>query len=237
VGQAIMRIMHLLVALAAVCCTTKVVEGQPLDSASRSSPGSRQPGRFMFGGWAGLAQNSRAGLFGHARGRDIAIVAVQAAWTISRSDRLAVDYVVDVVPGAWESVPRQAEVTVPAPGAPCSSEFCALRSAVAGREAVYGVGAAPLGLRLRFRPHAALQPYVAASGGALWFQRPVPTPDAARFNFIADAGAGIRYARPGRLGVIAGYRLQHISNGGTAAVNPGLDGHMFYLGILHVPPL
>ena len=231
-----MRLVHLLAALAVVCCTAEVLEAQQLDSASASIATPRQPRRVVFGGWAGLAQNSRAGLLGHARGRDVAIVAVQAAWTISRSDRLAVDYVVDVMPGAWESTPRRGGSPNPAPGAPCGSEVCSLRSASAGQDAVYGVGAAPLGLRIRFRPHAALQPYVAASGGALWFRHPVPTPDAARFNFIADLGGGVRYARPGRIGVMAGYRLQHISNGGTAAVNPGLDAHMFYLGILHAPP-
>jgi hypothetical protein len=232
-----MRIRHLLVAFAAACCATDVLEAQQPDSASRPVPASHQPRRFVFGGWAGLAQNSRPGPFGHTRGRNVAIVAVQTAWTIARSDRVAIDYVVDVMPGAWESAHRRADPTDPAPGVPCSSEVCALRSAFTGRDAVYGVGAAPLGLRILFRPRAALQPYVAASGGALWFRHPVPTPDAGRFNFIADAGGGIRYAHPGKIGVMAGYRLQHISNGGTAAVNPGLDAHMFYLGIVHVPPL
>lgn len=231
-----MRIVYLLAVLALVCCTTAVLEAQQSDTASQPIATSRPPRRVVFGGWAGLAQNSRAGLFGHARGRDVAIVAVQAAWTISRSDLLAVDYVVDVMPGAWESTPRQGGSPNPAPGTPCGSDVCALRSASAGQDAVYGLGAAPLGFRIRFRPHAALQPYVAASGGALWFRHPVPTPDAARFNFIADMGGGIRYARPGRIGVMAGYRLQHISNGGTAAVNPGLDAHMFYLGMLHAAP-
>jgi hypothetical protein len=102
----------------------------------------------------------------------------------------------------------------------------------AGQRAVYGFGAAPLGLELRLAPRRTVQPFLTASGGALWFREPVPAAEAGRFNFTAEVGAGV-LVRPSRaFGVMVGYKLQHISNGGTRRSNPGIDNNMFYVGVV-----
>ena len=182
-----------------------------------------------MGVWGGLAQNSPTGLFGHTRGRDLAVAAVRVGWTVSRSDRVAADYVVDVFPAAWLSAPR---TPPPHLGGPCPSDPCNVRAAFAGQRAVRGVGAAPLGIELRLRPAGRVQPFLAASGGALWFLEPVPAAGGARFNFTADLGAGVLLAGSGPLEAMAGYKLHHLSNGGRAIVNPGVDGHMLYVGLM-----
>jgi hypothetical protein len=50
-------------------------------------------------------------------------------------------------------------------------------------------------------------------------------------NFTADAGvaADVRVAQ--RLALIAGWRLNHISNGGRGKVNPGMNSRMIELGL------
>jgi hypothetical protein len=56
--------------------------------------------------------------------------------------------------------------------------------------------------------------------------------DAGRFNFTAEAGAGV-LVRPARaLGVTVGYKLEHISNGGTRRFNPDIDNNLFRIGLV-----
>jgi hypothetical protein len=108
---------------------------------------------------------------------------------------------------------------------------CDYRTAFVEGRSVRGFGAAPLGIQLRLAPSARVQPFFTASGGALFFAQPVPSEYAGRFNFTAEVGAGALCHVTRTLGVIAGYKLQHISNGGTRRNNPGIDNNLFYLGL------
>jgi hypothetical protein len=67
---------------------------------------------------------------------------------------------------------------------------------------------------------------------ALWFREPVPGAEAGRFNFTAEVGGGILFRPTRALGVTVGYKLEHISNGGTRPFNPGIDNNMFYIGLV-----
>jgi hypothetical protein len=66
----------------------------------------------------------------------------------------------------------------------------------------------------------------------LWFTRDTPVPDARRFNFTAEGGAGVEIpSRDGRA-LVVGYKFQHLSNAGTALQNPGFDTHLVYVGVM-----
>jgi len=52
-----------------------------------------------------------------------------------------------------------------------------------------------------------------------------------RFNFMSQAGAGFVFNAAGRMPVFAGYRFVHISNGGYAPRNPGLNVSTVVVGL------
>jgi len=92
-----------------------------------------------------------------------------------------------------------------------------------------GAGVSPLGWRWNFSPHGPVLPYVEVGGGALWTSHPIPAGTTGS-NFTSYAGVGVRVLRAGRHGLIASYRLHHISNGNRLRRNPGVNAHMITLG-------
>ena len=94
-----------------------------------------------------------------------------------------------------------------------------------------GVGAYPVGLRVTFRARARLRPYVAGHTGALYFGDAVPDTRGQQLNFAAGIGAGLQALPSGRVSLTVGYRYHHLSNGFRGSINPGLDAHLFYLGV------
>ena len=187
-------------------------------------------GASSIGAWAGLARHSPGGPFGTSAGDDLAIVAVRLTRTLHRSSHWSLDYSADLVPAAWVSPSPDADLLAVPPCNP-NDTTCVARLSFAGRRAILGFGAAPLGLQLRLAPSGRVQPFFTASAGGLWFHEPVPSERAGRFNFTAEVGAGALCHVTRTLGVIAGYKLQHISNGGTRSYNPGIDNNLFYLGL------
>jgi len=109
-----------------------------------------------------------------------------------------------------------------------------LFSAVAvgnGSFSTSGVGAYPVGLRVTFRVRTRLRPYVAGHTGALYFGDAVPDTRGRRLNFAAGIGAGLQALSSRGFSLTVGYRYHHLSNGFRGSINPGLDAHLFYLGV------
>ncbi|HEX2120223.1 MAG TPA: acyloxyacyl hydrolase [Thermoanaerobaculia bacterium] len=71
--------------------------------------------------------------------------------------------------------------------------------------------------------------YAEASFGPMWAQQRVPA-STSRFNFISQAGAGVVLRPQSRFPLILGYRFAHISNGGYAPRNPGLNVSSIVIG-------
>lgn len=99
-----------------------------------------------------------------------------------------------------------------------------------GNESVNAVSAAlvlrhhlPIGLK-------SIRPYVEVATGPMFAERRVPA-STSRFNFITQLGAGVTLLPDRPFSLIAGYRFQHISNGGYAPRNPGLNVHSVVLGV------
>jgi hypothetical protein len=207
---------------------------QPSAQSSAQSSTARHPAdASSIGAWVGLAHNSPGRPFGTSVGNDLAMAAIRLTRTLHQSPHWSLDYSADIVPVALVSVPRDAD---PGVSNPCDPRVptCALFASFPQKRAIYGFGGAPLGIQLRLAPRRNVQPFLTASGGALWFREPVPSPRAGRFNFTAEVGAGVLFRATRSLGVTVGYKLQHISNGGTQRANPGIDNNMFYVGLVRL---
>ena len=95
-----------------------------------------------------------------------------------------------------------------------------------------GAGVLPLMLRWNLRERGRFHPFIELAGGVLATNREVPE-GTTRLNFVSHAGAGVRVRIAERWRVIAGYRLQHLSNGATAARTPGFNSNVGYLGFAY----
>lgn len=207
------------------CCTAVSLaaqEAQPL----RHVP--------AWGIWGGIARNSPGNIWGAETGRDVELLALRLTWPLTRSHRLALDYVVDAVPAARVSMvrddPDPPSCSVAKPGEPCVN-----LPVISDPRPVFGLGAAPVGLQLRHRTRPHLQVHGGISAGILRFAREMPMDGAARVNFTAELGTGVLIGRPGRLGIALGYKFYHISNAWTATHNPGIDNHMLVIGLQRIP--
>jgi len=92
-----------------------------------------------------------------------------------------------------------------------------------------GVGLSPLGWRWNLAPRGRAMPFAEVGGGALWTSAPIPDGTTGS-NFTSYAGVGVRLLTRGASGLIAGYRLHHISNGNRLRRNPGVNAHMVSIG-------
>ena len=98
-------------------------------------------------------------------------------------------------------------------------------------ERAFGVTASPLHLRWNFGPMRSLRAraFAEASGGMVFTSQAVPVRTTS-FNFIDQAGFGLRFGRNPRRTWLVGYRFQHISNGGRVKPNPGVNFNFVYVG-------
>jgi hypothetical protein len=73
-------------------------------------------------------------------------------------------------------------------------------------------------------------PYFEIGSGPMWSNRRVPAATS-RFNFSSQAGFGVTLFPQSERPLMIGYRFSHISNGGTAQRNPGLNVHSMLIGV------
>jgi hypothetical protein len=96
------------------------------------------------------------------------------------------------------------------------------------KKTAFGVGVLPFGVEATVAASGRAGLVMGGGGGAAYFDRRIPDPEETRFNFLADAHAGL-FLRSGVGTTTFGFRLQHISNGNTGRVNPGMDSRMLYM--------
>jgi len=138
---------------------------------------------------------------------------------LAASKTVAFEWTIDIVPLAILSNSHFTFV-------PQGSGFVITRT----RKAVYGWGAAPIGLKFNFRRNRRIEPWAQARGGFLHFNEQVPIAGAARFNFTANYSGGVQIVNSNRRSFTIGYMFEHISNGYRAPLNPGVDVQMIFLG-------
>lgn len=96
---------------------------------------------------------------------------------------------------------------------------------------IYGGGADPIGLQFNFRSQKRLQPFLAGSGGFLYFTEQIPVANSSQYNFTFSFIGGSEYMTGGKHSILFGYRYHHISNANTGNVNPGIDSHVMFAGL------
>ncbi|MGH9161368.1 MAG: acyloxyacyl hydrolase [Vicinamibacteraceae bacterium] len=104
-------------------------------------------------------------------------------------------------------------------------------------QASVGFGASPLLLRWRFIGWRHVQPYVEGLSGITRTDHALPE-GTTRFNFSSKAGIGTWLAVSEHVGLLVGYRFDHVSNASRRRVNPGLNFHEIYVGLswIRQPP-
>lgn len=142
-----------------------------------------------------------------------------------RTSGLTYTYIIDLLPLVAVSIPSG---TVP-------KTSLSDRTVFTDGITTYGVGIAPIGLRINYRVDAPVEPYIAGSTGALFFHRSLPDGRGERVNFMVDAGAGLQISLTSRTILSVGYRYHHLSNGFRGEINPGIDSHLFHAGVTIVP--
>ena len=99
-------------------------------------------------------------------------------------------------------------------------------------EAVRGWAVSPLFVRWNFPPAGERGPRIFGefSGGLVFTEREVPA-RTTTFNFIDQAGFGVRIEENEQRAWLVGYRFQHISNAGRVKPNPGVNFNLVYVGV------
>jgi hypothetical protein len=94
----------------------------------------------------------------------------------------------------------------------------------------YGVGVSPLFWRWNFEPRGPWETFAELSMGGLWTNEPVPEGTSAA-NFTAHAGIGTRVRTSARAAFAIAFRFQHLSNGNSRDINPGVNAPMLWMGL------
>lgn len=98
------------------------------------------------------------------------------------------------------------------------------------RETAYGAGITPIGLQLDFANGSKVHPFAHVNGGFLYFNKSMPIEDSGQFQFVGEAGGGIRIFTSDKRAVSIGVRFHHISNGDRSGSNRGLNNFVIYAG-------
>jgi hypothetical protein len=210
------RIMSLLLLLlsAGVCSAQQAnlaIEQQP--------PSAIENRRNEFGVWGAISFDAPTWI-GYSPDARFGNIGLRYGRVLAANQNLAFSWTIDAVPVAILSVKR---LTIVPTG---SGSFTVQQS----RDRTYGAGLSPIGLKLGFRRSQMLQPFANGSAGFLYFSKQVPVAGASQFNFTFDFGGGLDIVKDGRRAISIGYKFQHISNGYTATINPGVDIQMIFVG-------
>jgi hypothetical protein len=204
-------------------------EGQSAD-AGRDSSKTAEP-RGAYAVWTTSARGQPlATRFGSRHDRALYFVGVQRYWPIKSNPPggTTVEYSVDLLPLVISTgMPTYFDQF-----GPCGESLTCLQRATASElHTAYAFGAMPIGFVARVPATQRLDFQFRLSGGALYFSRVIPDPAGRRFNFVADAGAGLGYRVASDLALRGGVRFNHISNGNTGHVNPGMNSVMTEIGL------
>jgi Lipid A 3-O-deacylase (PagL) len=99
-------------------------------------------------------------------------------------------------------------------------------------DVVLGWSVSPLFVRWNFPPAGdrGARIFGEIAGGLLFTSQPVPV-HTTTFNFLDQAGFGVRFEESERRAWLIGYRFQHVSNAGRVRPNPGANFNFVYLAV------
>jgi len=173
--------------------------------------------------WIGGGRHSPAGYnWGSTPDRDHLFLGVHLATPVLRAGRFTLNYAPNAMPLIMISNnPRYKWVVTGGIS----------RKVERSRGPVFGTGLSPFGLQGEVNASKSVDLYSMAALGGAWFSDYMPVDGAKRFNFSIEFGAGAYVRMQSRHPIQIGYKFHHFSNMYTARENPGVDGHVFYLGL------
>jgi hypothetical protein len=202
----------------------------PMMAQAQSSPSDTSADRAGDVGteiWAGFSnRSSKWGVLGNRPGMSFGLAAARFSRRIKTKPEYALDYTVDVIPVALASPPLGYEMS----GKPTFPQDSCRISCRFPSGSALGAGISPIGFTAIYRRGSRVQPRVGATGGALFFDRAVPTVISTRFNFTATLEAGTQFLNRSGDGLTLVYRFHHLSNAGTGYDNSALASHVISLG-------
>ena len=174
-----------------------------------------------FGFWGGFSPKATTMFEGlseaEAEDRKFFIAGFRYGRTLAANDTLAFQWTIDAVPVAL------------ATGTIVSRSFTGGVQTFQ-RETAYGAGITPIGLQLDFANGSKIHPFAHVNGGFLYFNKSMPIEDSGQFQFVGEAGGGVRIFTSDRRAVSIGVKFHHISNGDRHGANRGLNHFVIYAG-------
>ncbi len=187
---------------------------------SQSTSSAKDLNQFTqeFGFWGGYAPTSTIAI-GVTTDRRLFTLNGKYSIVVLNSGNTALRWVSEVVPLAVLHQPTEQYLDT-------------ARGGVFTQQAAtkYAFGVTPLGLQFNMARHRKIQPFTDIHAGLLYFNDNVPVPNARRFNFTFNFGAGVEFYHTDRSALVAGFKYHHFSNNETAPANPGVDSPIVYLG-------
>ncbi len=174
-----------------------------------------------FGFWGGFSPKATTIFAGlredEAEDRKFFIAGLRYGRTLTANHVVALQYTFDAIPVA------------------VATGTIVSRTNVGGvdvfqRETAYGAGITPLGLQLDFANGSKVHPFAHVNGGFLYFNKSMPIEDSGQFQFVGEAGGGVRIFTSDKRAVSIGLKFHHISNGDRAGSNRGLNQFIIYAG-------
>ncbi len=104
-----------------------------------------------------------------------------------------------------------------------------------GPENFGAIGLAPILLRWNFAGGRQIRPTAEIGTGPMLIVWAKPAATHVLLNFYEQIGFGVRIGRPSKAGLVAGFKYQHISNGGRTHPSPGTDAYLVYGGVSFLP--
>jgi len=176
-----------------------------------------------FGFWGGFSPKATTIFEGlsedEAEDRKLFLAAFRYGRTLAANKTLALQWTIDAVPVAVATgtiVNRTVNIVT---GVQTFQ-----------RETAYGAGITPIGLQLDFANGSKVHPFAHVNGGFLYFNKSMPIEDSGQFQFVGEAGGGVRIFTSERRAVSIGLRFHHISNGDRHGANRGLNNFVIYAG-------
>lgn len=195
--------------------------GVPTRSVADSEPTDRH---WSFGGWfAGGTHEPLKTREGHKEDRALYVVGLNASRQLYSWRLGEIRFTPTLVPAVIATANREyRKVTYDGGGT----------GVLPYKKTAFGAGLIPVAVEATLRLSDRAGIVLGGGGGAAYFDRRIPDPDETRFNFLADGHTGV-FIRSGLGTTTFGFRLQHISNGDTGRVNPGMDSRMLYVAFGH----
>jgi hypothetical protein len=179
-------------------------------------------GQWRLGAFVGVAHKSPINpLLGQTPDRDHLFVGLQAQTTVLKIGASRFSWGVQLVPVV---VVKGRSAPLGYAG-PVDDE-----GLIPGDDTAYAYGFSPFALEYAVPLGSRLGIFGAAAGGLIFFNKPFPVPEAKSNNFTIEYGGGLSLRVGRRTWLQAGYKYHHLSNAYRELVNPGLDGHVAYLG-------